>query len=41
MDVEEKEQLALFQLEPKWTEHWRGMPEFYQRDLMPWQTVRG
>lgn len=23
---------ALFDLEPKWAEHWKGMPEFVQDD---------
>lgn len=34
-----KDHSTLFPLEPKWTEHWQSMPEFNQRDLMPWQTI--
>ena len=32
-------QPALFEKEPGWTDLWKGMPEFEQRDLAPWQTV--
>lgn len=33
-------QLALFENPPKWTEHWVGMPEFEQKDLMPKQSIK-
>ena len=32
-------QFALFDHKPAWTELWKGMPEFDQRDLTPWQTI--
>lgn len=34
------EQTPLFDNPPAWTEHWQGMPEYEQKDLMPWQTAR-
>jgi len=34
------EQLPLFNLPPSWSDHWKGMPEYAQKDLMPWQTIK-
>lgn len=34
------EQLALFDAPPSWKDEWKGMPEFEQKDFMPWQTVK-
>lgn len=36
---QEPEQKPLFENPAAWTEHWGGMPEFQQRDLMPKQTL--
>jgi len=36
---EAPDQLALFENPPAWTEHWQGMPEFAQSNLMPQQAV--
>lgn len=30
---------GLFNLPPNWKKHWRGMPEFSQQDLEPYQTI--
>jgi hypothetical protein len=35
----EPEQAALFEKGEWWEEHWKGMPDFHQEDLMPWKTV--
>jgi hypothetical protein len=35
----EPEQVALFDKGEWWTEHWRGMPEFEQKDFMPFKTI--
>jgi hypothetical protein len=34
------DQLPLFENPPAWTEYWQGMPEFEQKDLMPWQSIK-
>jgi hypothetical protein len=34
------EQDSLFDIEPEWKEHWGGMPEYSQDNLMPWQTIK-
>lgn len=36
---EDPEQLSLLEVEPDWRIHWRGMPEFEQRDLEPWSSL--
>lgn len=36
---EDDGQGAFFESEPTWKQHWKGMPEFFQRDLSPSQTV--
>jgi hypothetical protein len=34
--MEDKKQMELFgSADESWREHWKGMPEFEQRDLMP------
>lgn len=33
-------QQALFDAPPEWKTHWQGMPEYEQKDLMPWQTIK-
>ena len=33
------EQSALFKVGDAWEKHWRGMPEFIQRDLSPFKTI--
>lgn len=33
------EQLALFDVAPDWKATWKGMPDFNQRDLTPWQST--
>lgn len=33
-------QPSLFEVPPDWAEHWQGMPQFEQKNLMPWQTVK-
>lgn len=35
-----KEQIPLFDLESPAQEMWQGMPEFEQKDLMPWQSIK-
>jgi hypothetical protein len=32
-------QRLLFEKPPAWDEHWQGMPEFSQEDLMPHRTL--
>jgi hypothetical protein len=32
-------QSALFEKTPRWTEHWKGMPAYEQKDLAPLQSV--
>lgn len=34
-----RNQTALFEMEPDWKEHWGGMPAFLQNDLLAQQTV--
>lgn len=39
-EVKPKEQqLSLIDVEEWWEEHWQGMPEFVQEDLMPWRSI--
>jgi hypothetical protein len=33
-------QMTLLDVPPDWKETWAGMPDFAQRNLMPWQTVQ-
>ena len=33
-------QLAFFDKDEYWKEHWQDMPEFIQNDLMPWKTLQ-
>lgn len=33
-------QYQLFDIRQEWEEHWKGMPEFNQDNLMPWQTMK-
>ena len=33
------DQAALFEAGDAWEKHWRGMPEFIQRDLSPFKTI--
>lgn len=33
------DQLPLLKLDEWWEEHWKGMPEFVQKDLMPLKTI--
>lgn len=33
-------QLLLFEAPPGWRDEWKEMPDYEQKDLMPWQTVR-
>ena len=33
-------QLKLFEADPKWKVHWRGMPIFWQEDLLPKSTLK-
>lgn len=35
----EPEQILLLDLPEWWKEHWKGMPEFEQKNLAPWKTV--
>jgi hypothetical protein len=35
-----QEQPALFDVPQDWRKHWTDMPEFEQRNLMPWQSVK-
>jgi hypothetical protein len=37
--TDDAQQEVLFDVPPPWKEHWVGMPEFKQRDLMPWDTI--
>lgn len=34
-----KEQMPLFDIDPPWKEHWQGMPNFNQQELMPDSSV--
>jgi len=36
---QEPEQVALFEKGEWWEEHWKGMPEFVQKDLAPWKSI--
>ncbi len=33
-------QVSLFDADPSWKEQWVGMPDFEQKNLMPWQSVK-
>jgi len=33
-------QEALFDIDPKWKEHWAGMPECDQKDQAPWASIK-
>jgi len=33
--AKEDDQIPLFDSDPEWEEHWKGMPEFVQQDLEP------
>lgn len=35
----EPEQIVLLNLPEDWEAHWKGMPEFAQKNLAPWKTV--
>jgi hypothetical protein len=35
----EVEQPAFFEMKEWWEDHWQGMPEFVQKDLMPAKTI--
>jgi hypothetical protein len=37
--VKDPEQLDLLDVPPDWKETWKGMPDFHQRDLTPWQSL--
>lgn len=32
-------QMAMFENDPAWVQHWKGMPEFAQKDLSPVQSI--
>lgn len=36
----DNEQQELFSVPKEWENHWKGMPEYEQKDLMPWQTIK-
>jgi hypothetical protein len=36
---DEPEQKPLFDKGESWQEHWKGMPEFVQKDITPFQTI--
>lgn len=41
--TEHRDQIALFDDDealPSWADHWIGMPEYDQQDLMPWQSIK-
>ena len=38
-DLEAHGQQSLLDVAPDWKKHWQGMPEFSQKNLMPWQSV--
>lgn len=35
-----QEQQSLFDAPPDWKATWKGMPEYEQKNLMPWQTIK-
>lgn len=37
---ENLEQTVLFDIEPKWKDAWRGMPEYDQQDMMPFKSIK-
>jgi hypothetical protein len=37
---EDFEQIPLLDIREPWEEHWIGMPEYEQRDLAPWRTIK-
>lgn len=37
--ADEPKQIQLLQLPEWWEEHWKGMPEFVQKDLSPFKTI--
>ncbi len=37
--MKEPEQVPLFDKGEWWQEHWKGMPEFVQKDLDPFKTI--
>jgi hypothetical protein len=38
--LEEPQQLPLIEIEPAWKQHWQAMPEYDQKDLTPWQSIK-
>jgi hypothetical protein len=40
LDLLSSKQAAIFDCSPLWKDKWTGMPEYEQKDLMPWQTVK-
>jgi hypothetical protein len=39
MNDEKEPQIPLFNKGEWWEEHWKGMPEFVQKDLKPFKTI--
>ena len=37
--MSDEPQIPLFDKGEWWEEHWKGMPEFEQKDLMPYKTI--
>jgi hypothetical protein len=37
--LDETPQGALFDLEPKWKDHWQGMPGWDHKNISPWRTI--
>lgn len=35
----EGKQESLFEIDPEWKKEWEGMPEFVQKDLMPFRQI--
>lgn len=36
----EKDQEKLFSVDPNWKQTWRGMPDYEQQNLLPWQSIK-
>ncbi len=39
MNIEDNKQESLFEVDETWKEEWKNMPEYIQKDNMPFRTI--